>query len=195
MPLTFSLFILICGKNISNLANASLTAEQAALPETYRQDMAQAVGAVSAQKQGTFANNKGFRSRTPAISFEGAFCINYFFTPAYAPVSGITLYYWNETDYNAASVLTTQNASGSMMLNGAGTDTYRGDITGIAAKNLSQAIYVAAVYSDGSTTWTSGVLGYSIGAYCSSQAAKGADVADLAMATAIYGYHAKQYFG
>ena len=183
------------GHNIGNLANASLTAEQAALPEAYRQDMAQAVDAVSTQKQGVFANNKGFSSRTPAISFEGAFCINYFFTPSYTPANCITLYYWNETDYNAATVLTVQNASGSMTLNGSGTGQYRGDITGIAAKNLSQAIYVVAVYSDGTTTWTSGVLGYSIGAYCSSQAAKGGDVADLAMATAIYGYHAKQYFG
>ena len=66
---------------------------------------------------------------------------------------------------------------------------------GIAAKNLSDAVYVAAIYSDGTTTWTSGVLGYSIGAYCSSQATKGGTMADLAMATAVYGYHAKAYFG
>ena len=39
------------------------------------------------------------------------------------------------------------------------------------------------------------VLGYSIGAYCASMA-KGTDaMADLANATAVYGYHAKQYFG
>ena len=80
-------------------------------------------------------------------------------------------------------------------MEGSGTDEYRGDITGIAAKAISQAVYVAAVYSDGTTTWASGVLGYSIGAYCSSQASKGGDIADLAMATAVYGYHAKAYFG
>ena len=74
-------------------------------------------------------------------------------------------------------------------------EQYRGDLVGIAAKNLSQAIYVAAVYTDGSTTWTSGVLGYSIGAYCSGLATKGGTIADLAMATAVYGYHAKAYFG
>jgi hypothetical protein len=67
---------------------------------------------------------------------------------------------------------------------------------GISAKNLSEAVYVTAAYKDSSgTVWTSGVLGYSIGAYCSSQASKGADVAELAKATAVYGYHAKQYFG
>jgi hypothetical protein len=157
--------------------------------------MVSTVPAVSAVKQGSFANNQGFASRIPSISFEGAFCINYFFTPKYAPQNGITLYYWNSSDYDAVSVLTTANASGSMKLEGNGTGQYRGDLTGIAAKKLSDAVYVAAVYENGGTTWTSGVLGYSIGAYCSSQAAKGGNVAALAMATAVYGYHAKQYFG
>ena len=72
---------------------------------------------------------------------------------------------------------------------------YRADIAGIAAKALGEGVYVAGVYTDGTTTWTSGVLGYSIGAYCSSQATKGGTIADLAMATAVYGYQAKQYFG
>ena len=183
------------GHNTSDLANAALTADQLALPETYRSNMVSTVPAVSAVKQGSFANNQGFASRIPSISFEGAFSINYFFTPKYVPQNGITLYYWNSSDYDAASVLTIVNASGSMKLEGNGTGQYRGDLTGIAAKKLSDAVYVAAVYEHGGTTWTSGVLGYSIGAYCSSQAAKGGNVADLAMATAVYGYHAKQYFG
>ena len=183
------------GHNTSALANASMTADQKALPATYSSSMVSSVPAASATKQGSFANNSGFSSRKPAISFEGAFCINYFFTPNYAPDNGITLYYWNAADYNAASVLTTANASGSIKLSGSGTGEYRGDITGISAKALSEAVYVAAVYTNGGTTWTSGVLGYSIGAYCSSQASKGGDIANLAMATAVYGYHAKQYFG
>jgi hypothetical protein len=181
--------------NMDNLANSTLTDEQKALPEAYREDMVSAVPAVSADKQGSFANNKGFSVRKPAVSFEGAFSINYFFTPAYAPVDGITLYYWNEEDFNAADVLTVENASGSIKMDGTGMEQYRGDIVGIAAKDLDKAIYVAAVYSDGTTTWTSGVLGYSIGAYCGSLATKGGTMADLAMATAVYGYHAKAYFG
>ena len=184
------------GHNVNNLANAALTAEQAGLPEIYRGDMVSSVPTASATKQGIFANNSGFASRKPAISFESAFCINYFFTPKYAPANGITLYYWNAEDYNANSVLTTANATGKIKLEGSGTGQYRGDITGISAKALSEAVYVAAAYKDASgTVWTSGVLGYSIGAYCSSQASKGSDIADLAMATAVYGYHAKQYFG
>ena len=183
------------GHNIDHLANHEMTEAHKLLPEIYREDMVQPVASANSEKQGIFANNRGFNSRKPAISFEGAFCINYFFTPTYLPVDGITLYYWNEADFDTADILSTSNATGSFKLDGSEMEQYRGDITGISAKSLSEAVYVAAVYSDGTTTWTSGVLGYSIGTYCSSQAEKGSDVAALAKATAVYGYHAKQYFG
>ena len=183
------------GHNTSALANAPLTAEQKALPAAYNSGMVSAVPSAPADKQGIFANNQGFASKKPAISFEGAFCINYFFTPNYAPDSGITMYYWSAEDYNANSVLTTSNATGKIKLEGSGTGQYQGDIEGIAAKELSSAVYVACAYKSGGTVWTSGVLGYSIGAYCSSQASKGTAISNLAMATAVYGYHAKQYFG
>ena len=166
-----------------------------ALPEVYTPNMVHTVPAANAAKQGAFASNKGFTVRKPAVSFEGAFSINYFFTPAYTPVDGITLYYWTEADFNAVGVLTAENATGALEMTAGADGQYRGDITDIAAKSIAQAVYVAAVYSDGTTTWTSGVLGYSIGAYCASQATKGGTIADLAMATAVYGYHAKQYFG
>jgi len=183
------------GYNTSSPANASMTAEQKALPATYHSSMVSSVPAASATKQGGFANNQGFASRKPAISFEGAFCINYFFTPNYTPDNGITLYYWNADDYSSNSVLTTANASGSIKMTAEADGQYRGDVEGIAAKNISDAVYVAAVYQSGGTTWTSGVLGYSIGAYCSNQASAGSTIAALAKATAVYGYHAKQYFG
>ena len=105
------------------------------------------------------------------------------------------MYYWTAADFEANEVLTIENASGSFQMEGQGVGQYRGDIVGIAAKALSEPVYVAAVYSDGTNTWTSGVLGYSIGSYCASQISKGAAVAGLAEATAVYGYHAKQFFG
>ena len=181
--------------NTGSLATAALTADQLALPAAYNSGMVSSVPSAPANKQGIFANNQGFAKRTPSISFEGAFCINYFFTPKYAPDSGITMYYWTAEDYNAASVLTTSNATGKIKLEGSGTGQYQGDIEGIAAKALSEAVYVACAYKSGGTVWTSGVLGYSIGAYCSGQSTKAGTIADLAKATAVYGYHAKQYFG
>ena len=90
-------------------------------------------------------------------------------------------------------VLTLNNCTLTESMLHVETDEYGSDR--FAAKNIAQAVHVAAVYSDGTTTWTSGVLGYSIGAYCVSQATKGGTIADLAMTAAVYGYHAKQYFG
>ena len=182
------------GHNTGNLANAILTPEQNTLTEAYRADMIQAVPTTDAAKQGIFANNQGFAKRTPSISFEGAFCINYFFTPKHVPDSGITMYYWSAEDYNANSVLTTSNATGKIKLEGSGAGEYRGDLSDISAKALSEAVYVACAYKSGGTVWTSGVLGYSIGSYCQSQASKGSAIANLAMATAVYGYYAKEYF-
>ena len=92
--------------NVDNLANATLTAEQIALPEAYRADMVSTVASPAQEKQGAFYNNKGFSKRYPSISFEGAFCINYFFTPAYVPVGEITLYYWNAADFDSVDVMT-----------------------------------------------------------------------------------------
>ena len=91
--------------------------------------------------------------------------------------------------------MTAQNASGSLTMKLQDNGEYRGDIAGIAAKALGEGVYVAGVYTDGTTTWTSGVLGYSIGAYCLGQSTKGGTIAELAKATAVYGYQAKQYFG
>ena len=42
---------------------------------------------------------------------------------------------------------------------------------------------------------TSGIISYSLGAYCESKAASEGDAQQaFAQATAVYGYHAKQYF-
>ena len=53
-------------------------------------------------------------------------------------------------------------------------------------------MFVAAVYESNGTTYCSGVLPYSIAAYCQNPPAT---VQDLATAAAIYVCTAKQYFG
>lgn len=181
------------GYNTASLVNKDLTAAQKQLNASYRSSMVAAVGKVNASKVGIFTNSGGFSKRVPAITFGSAFSINYFFVPSNVPSGGMKLYYWNQSDYNAATSLTSSNATGSIKLtlvNG----QYQGDISGISAKDLDETIYVAAGYKSNGTSYCSGVLPYSIGAYCVSQAAKGGDVQQLAEATAVYGYYAKQYF-
>jgi hypothetical protein len=180
--------------NTGSLVDRNLTSAQLSMIESYRADMMSAVASPSEAKQGVFVKNGGYANRYPTISFEGAFSINYYCTPSYAPASGITMYYWDQAAYDAADVLTAANATGIIKMDGTGTGRYEAAVEGIAAKDLDKGIYVAFVYRNGTTTWTSGVLAYSIGAYCTSNAAGTADVAALAAATAVYGYHAKQTF-
>ena len=73
-------------------------------------------------------------------------------------------------------------------------EEYLAVVEGIAAKDLDKAAYVSFVYSDGTTEHCGGVLGYTIGMYCKSQASKTGTLADLAKACAVYGYYAKQLF-
>ena len=134
--------------------------------------------------------NGGITRKYPTVSFEGAFEINYYCVPAKTPVDGVTMYYWNQADYDAAEVLTAENATAAIEMNG--TDTYQAAIKGIAAKDLDKGIYVAFVYDHGTTTYSSGVLAYSIGTYCN--ASVGGNAGELAKATAVYGYCAKLAF-
>lgn len=179
--------------NTGALVNKDLTTTQKTLATQYRSSMVAAVGTVDSGKVGIFTNSGGFSKRVPAITFGSAFSINYFFVPSNTPSGGLKLYYWNQSDYDAATTLTPSNSTGSIkltLING----QYQGEISGISAKDLDKTIYVAAGYNSNGRSYCSGVLPYSIGAYCVSQAAKGGDVQSLAEATAVYGYYAKQYF-
>ena len=182
------------GHNTGSLVDRNLTSAQLGLIESYRADMMASVAAPSTAKQGAFVATGGHVNRYPTVSFEGAFSINYYYTPSYQPVDGITMYYWNQADYNAVQVLSAANATGAIRMAGSGTSRYSAAVEDIAAKDLDQGVYVAFVYSDGTNSYASGVLAYSIGDYCTSSAGSSAAVSDLAAATAVYGYYAKKTF-
>ena len=147
-----------------------------------------------ASKSGYFAaTSTGFTGKAPAVTFDGAFAINYFFTPSATVQGNMTLYYWNAEDYEAAEVLSAENATGSMVMTPG--DRYTAAITGISAKDMDTTYYVAAVYQCNGQTYCSGVLAYSLASYCNAKAAAAGTISDLAKATAVYGYHAKQLFG
>jgi hypothetical protein len=75
-----------------------------------------------------------------------------------------------------------------------GDGTYYARITGIAPKQMDDTYYAAAVYSNPEGTYCSGIIAYSLSRYCMNNAKDGKPMKDLAAATAVYGYHAKQYF-
>lgn len=171
-----------------------ITEDVSALVSEYRSDLLQPVAKPDAAKSGIFAaTSTGFLRKAPAVSFDGAFAINYFFTPSTTVQGNMTLYYWNAEDYDGAQVLSADNATGSMVMK-PGTQ-YTAAITDIAAKDLDSTYYVAVVYQSNGQTYCSGVLAYSLAAYCQSKATAAGPIGDLAKATAVYGYHAKRLFG
>ena len=177
-----------------SLANSSLTADQKALASSYNSGMVPAASKADSSKAGIFTNTGGFSKKIPSVSFGSAFSIEYFFTPSYTPSGNVTLYYWTQADYNAVSVLKSSNASGRITMTPVGDGSYHCAITGIAAKDLNQTIYVAGGYKSGSNNFCTGILPYSIGTYCASQVSKATAAKDLAAATAVYGYYANAYF-
>ena len=173
-----------------SLMNAGLTADHQALIEEYNESMVAAVPSATS-KAGSFVNNGGYSDLHPTVSFEGAFSINYYFTPKYTPDNGvINFYYWNFDAFNAAETLTPENATGTVQMTSDG-NVYTNPVEGIAAKQIDEPVYVAGLYTNGGTTYTTPVIGYSLGAYCKNIAANGNA---FGAATAVYGFYAKAYF-
>ena len=173
-----------------SLMNAGLTADHQALIEEYNESMVAAVPSATS-KAGSFVNNGGYSDLHPTVSFEGAFSINYYFTPKYTPDNGvINFYYWNFDAFNAAETLTPENATGTVQMTSDG-NVYTNPVEGIAAKQIDEPVYVAGLYTNGGTTYTTPVIGYSLGNYCKNLAANGNA---FGAATAVYGFYAKAYF-
>jgi hypothetical protein len=97
--------------------------------------------------------------------------------------------------YGSVSVLTAENATGTVTMVDPGDGRYWAQVSGIPAKQLDETYYVSAVYTDteGNTCCT-GVIAYSLSKYCISKAVSGNAMQELAAATAMYGYYAESYF-
>ena len=177
--------------------NGFLTPEQRQLVRSYDSDMIGGLTQVEKEKTGTFAYTPaGFTKRYTSVSFEGAFNINYYFAPTQQPDGNMTMYYWTAQDYEALTELTCDNATGSMVMTySQEEEAYAGIVEGIAAKQLDETVFVAAVYESDGVCYSTGVLSYSLGRYCQSMAGDPASIQkDFAQATAVYGYYAKNYF-
>lgn len=179
-----------------SLMNAGLTAEQKALVQSYSADIVKDIN-VDSTKLGSFAyTQSGFSGASAAVSFEGAFAINYYVKPNSTPDGKVTLYYWTQDAYENADELTVDNASGSVNMIKFGSQ-YTFSYIDIAAKEVNEAVYIAVEYTSGGTRHCTGVIGYSVGTYCEDVVGKTestqAAIA-FAKATALYGHYAEEYF-
>ena len=179
------------GYKTDDLMNKFLTDEDQALLDGYSTNALKGAAKVDASKVGAFASTGGFGRKTPAISFNGAFEINYFFTPVDTVYGDMKLYVWNEDTYNSVTELTAENADKIVTMIRQEDGSYTAASEEIAAKYLDQTVYVAAVYDCNGVIHSSGVLPYSIATYCRKPPVA---VQDLASAAAIYGLAAKEYF-
>jgi hypothetical protein len=178
------------GYKTDDLMNAALTAEQKAV--SYDSALFAGAAAADQTKIGSFTRTDGFSKRTATVSFEGAFAINYYFTPSDNVSGDVTFYYWTAEDYAEAETLSADNASGTctMAIDG---DRRFAQIQGIAAKDLDTTYYVAAVYQNNAgVEYCTGVIAYSLSQYCMNNA--NGNMGELAQATAMYGYYAACYF-
>lgn len=185
------------GHDTDNLMNNLLTEEHQGLVRGYEQSMMDSVVSVDSQKAGSLTyNGLSYTRRYTTVSFDGAFSINYYFTTANVPQGDVKMYYWTREAYEAATILSPKNASGSFVMTSTGIENqYWAEVSGIAAKDMDQTIFVAGFYSCDGTTYSTGVRNYSIGRYCQGIAAKDDSAQQLlAQATAVYGYYAKEYF-
>ena len=173
------------------LMNDFLTDTGKALVSPYDSSMVSPVMAADSARAGHFVMDKtAFTGAFPSVSFEGAFSINYYFTIGLPPDSGITFCYWDAKTYKTADKLTTANTTGMVQMVRDG-DRWFACVDGIAAKDMDQTVYVAAIYKSGGKTYTTSVIAYSLGKYCQTMADSGNA---LGAATAVYGYYAKEYF-
>jgi hypothetical protein len=181
------------GYKTDDLMNAELTDAQKALVGEYNADLFNGTVAADPEKIDSFftATETGFQRIGATVSFEGAFALNFYFKPD-CEVNDLTFYFWTNDVYNTAETLDASNASGMLDLASNANGIYHGAITGIAAKELDDTVYVAATYTVDGQTFCSGVIAYSLSGYCMKQA--NGNMGELAQATAMYGYYAANYF-
>ena len=183
------------GHNLDKLVNSSLTSAQKALVKAYNEAMVDPIVAVDSAKVGGFVrDNANIKSLYPSVSFDGAFAINFYCTPAISVDSNVTLYWWDAETYASISRFTLGNATGKMQMSKTGSQ-YWGEVPGIAAKDIDKTYYVTCVFQNNGNYITTGIIPYSLGKYCEGKAAtNGDDLQAFAQATAVYGYYAKQLF-
>ncbi len=182
--------------NTENLVNANLTDEQKALVVGYDNEMLDGLATCTADKKGElFGNgNTGFNKRTPSVNFEGAFSVNFYFSLPKATVgSDVTFYVWDKATYESVDTLLPENAVATSTCTFDGT-YYAGIVEGIAAKQVDETFYCAAVFTgEDGNTYVSGVISYSLGYYLENQA-NGTKMPEFAQATGVYAYYAKTLF-
>ena len=184
------------GYKTDSLVNSHLTMGQMSKLEDYRADMAQGVTNLDSTKTGDFTKTATGTILYPTADFShDLFTLNINCMTAKKIDGDITLYYWDEETVSGVDELTAENASGVLTMVRNDNGTYTAQIDGISAKDMSDTIYVSAVYSSNGAACCTGVTAYSVAELCKLHAEKdSSSMQDLAQAAIVFGYYANACF-
>ena len=171
------------------LMNSELTAAQQNIG--YQETMVAALVAADQNKIGEFVATSGYTEKAATVSLGGALSVNYYLTAEHN-TSAMKLYVWSSDTYENAETLTKDNATILDMHRIAGNE-FKASVEGIVARKFDQTIYVCGEYEVNGTVYRTGVIAYSFGKYCANKAMQDVAEKNVAMAAAVYGYHATQY--
>ena len=175
--------------------NADISEEAQALVSAYSDSMIPALVQPGEKADGLAAND-GFVGIAPSVNFGGALGINYTVLPNKAVDGDVKLYIWTEAELEANETLTLENAKEVITMTAASGGTWSGRFKGISAKNAGDTIYACVVYTSGDVEYRTGVVTYSVAAYCQSYANKaGHQFQNMASLAAVYTYYANAYLG
>ena len=174
------------GYNTDALMNADLTADQQALVSGYSGDMIPALTAAET----AISRTGGYRSLSASVNFGGALGINYIFEPTQTIDGDMKLYVWTSADEE----LTLENASQVLTMTAHGSK-YTARVAGIAARNAGDTVYACGVYESDGETCCTGLLTYSVAAYCKAFANGTTAFQPMASAAAVYAYYANACLG
>ena len=183
------------GYKADELMNADISEEAQALVSAYSDSMIPALVQPGEKADGLAAND-GFVGIAPSVNFGGALGINYTVLPNKAVDGDVKLYIWTEAELEANETLTLENAKEVITMTAASGGTWSGRFKGISAKNAGDTIYACVVYTSGDVEYRTGVVTYSVAAYCQSYANKaGHQFQNMASLAAVYTYYANAYLG
>ena len=184
------------GHNTDDLMNSDLTEAQKG--SLWTLDLVRSNYSVPAAKEGDLARNSSVvKSRSASLTLAGAIEVNFQMGVA-GNIAKVEMLCWDEAAYNAAEVLTEENATlvADMELNGS---LYSYTYPGQAARKAFTTIYGCAKVTDTEgNVYYSGVVGYSPERFAYLKTT-GTGVAEtekeLAQRLAVYGDAARTHFG
>lgn len=183
------------GHNTDALMNAELTDVQQAWE--WDESLVRDSWSVDTAKEGALTRDKTVvSSRSGSLELEGAINVVFSGGVKNITVAKAELLLWTEADFNAADVLTEENATETVEMTQRSDGKYEYICKGIAAKEMFCVIYGCQKYTDtDGNVYYGGVMPFCAERYGYNHSEDGSDLGALAQSMVIYGDAARTYFG